>query len=211
VTYTFGCHGYNFDVASGEDAWGQYEVWQQFSPGVFKAFHWQSTTSIWNAWKAGHWNTYYWAWVKAIEASDRFASYLTTFNGDINIICHSLGSRVVLEALTKIPIDHVNKVLIFNGADSVAHATACVKHTNAKIFSVRTREDRVLGYMGATFTPKLGREPVIGYHGLEDKLPNWTGIELYEEADKFGSIGDHDWSFRNPDLHEKWRGILNAP
>lgn len=202
-------HGYNYDITGGDDPDVVYNYWRQFSRPSYYPFTWQSKIGLIDAWKAGHLNTYYWAWWRAISVSSGLIRDITNNASPVDIICHSLGSRVVLHALQGIPNGKVKRVLIFNGADSVDHARISAERTDAEIMSVQTKEDRVLRYLGTMFTPKLGKESVIGYNGMKNPPSNWKETWLSERADGPG-IKDHDFTFKNPELWPMWRSFLNV-
>ncbi len=202
-------HGYNYNIKAGDNPERQYKYWRKFVGGNIIPFQWQSRpyAGVWGAWKTGHWNTYHWAWSAAVKAADPLAQIIRAA-GPCNIVCHSLGSRVAYVAMTKEP-GLVRRILTFAGADSVSHARACIKAVDGpEIFSVKTREDDVLGGLGRMFTPKIGPEWVVGYDGLKRPWPKgWNEIDLGARGDGPG-YGDHDWSFVNPDFWPQWREIL---
>ena len=201
-------HGYNFDIIGGDDPERQYRYWREFVGGEIIPFKWQSRPhdGVWGAWRAGHWNTYHWAWSQAIRAGQRVARLLERAGPSCDIVCHSLGSRVAYHAMTLAP---VRRVLTFNGADSVSHARACIEAVDGpEVFCIKTREDDVLKRMGRLFTPEIGREWVVGYDGLAKPHPvGWNEIDLGEQGDGPG-YGDHEWSFVNPEFWPRWREIL---
>ncbi len=204
-------HGYNYDIASGEDPERQYVYWREFVDDAdVVAFRWQSTPrdGVWGAWVSGHWNTYHWAWSQAIKAGDRLAGLLRRQDGPCDVVCHSLGSRVAYHAMSRTP-DRVRRVLTFNGADSVSHARQCITSVDGPVvISVKTKADDVLARMGRLFTPKIGPEWVVGYDGLDKPWPpGWFEIDLGAGGDGPG-YGDHDWSFMNPDFWPRWRSVL---
>lgn len=208
-------HGYNFNLVKGDDPEDQYKYWREFSPDInIIPFKWQSTPArgVWGAWKDGSWNTYHWAWRRATEVA-RIVAYIIREHESVDIVCHSLGSRVAYEAMKMEPL-RVRKVLTMDGADSAVHAKECILAAyeaggKPEVYCILSREDDILQYLGQVFTPKIGLEGVVGYHGLGEKPhpPGWHEIDITEEADGVG-WGDHSEVFTNEVFWPRWRAIL---
>lgn len=213
-----GIHGYNFSPIDGDTADGQFDLWENFAPSLDR-WHWQSipkgsnrAVKLFRAWLDGYPNTYYWTWGRSIVEAYKVAAHLDALPNRIDIVCHSLGSRVAYEACRLRPW-RVRKVLALNGADSAEHARACaLKAPNVEFHSALFKGDKVLGIMGRAFTPKLGFERVVGYDGMDNPPDNFNQIILTPgEGDDPDDFGDHSYSFTNPALWERWRELLAWP
>jgi len=206
-------HGYSFDKNGNNTADSQYEYWRKFSKPPHTPFYWQSTPPgrrrlhrVFNAWKAGHLFTYYWAWAKSTKEAQNVVNL--PIDGKMDIVCHSLGSRVAYEACRLAP-GRFRKVLAFNGADSGEHARECaLAAPDVEFTSVMYDGDKVLGLLGRTFTPAFGFQDVIGHDRMDTPPPNFTQIELTKEEADGPGFGDHSYSFENPELWNRWAKIL---
>lgn len=204
-------HGYNVDAVEARTT---YSEWLRFVSGDIIEFFWDSyPASLPEAWLSGHWNSYHWAWTQAVEvAALSLFDRLRNVKGPVNVVCHSLGSRVVYEAMALVP-EKFDRVLTLNGADSATHARACMEIAHCgqfapKVLCVRTKSDRVLRYLGQLFTPVWGSEHVIGYSGLKEPWPSgWDEIDIGIAGDGPG-IGDHNYCYRNPALWPIYRAYL---
>lgn len=212
-------HGYNFDLAAGDDPETQYQVWRNFvpeTPAQIIPWRWQSTPAggAPEAWLSGHWNTYHWAWSEAVREAQKVQDWLSAQPGPVNVVCHSLGSRVAYEAMAWAP-NKVKRVLTLNGADSVGHARSCIQQAwkvggSPEVLSVMTKDDDVLQWMGRIFTPVWGKEHVVGYDGLGEPWPRgWHEYDPGTLADGPGR-GDHSWTFKNQKLWPRWRAWLEG-
>lgn len=199
-------HG--FDFREGETAEPQYRRWRKFAQNPAYPWSWVSRCSIWQAWKTGHATTYYWAWSKALVEARSIASFLDTLPGQVDIVCHSLGSRVAYEVCRLRP-DRIRYVLTFHGADGSTHARECaLAAPKVRFYSVKTKEDKILRWLGQIFTPVIGIEELVGYHPMEDAPANWNDIWIGEEY-LLPGMSSHQFSFTNEALHPRWRTLLS--
>jgi len=113
----------------------------------------------------------------------------------IDIVCHSLGSRVVVRALAmaakrNLPlVGGIDRVIFLGGAEYVVEAQ--LMHSRLQkisgiaalpsFFNIVSREDAVLDRLGEKFGPRtFGNSQVIGHNGLdvEDPGPNWIDLQI---------------------------------
>ena len=138
-----------------------YPRWRQMlgraDDGVMP-FFWFSRPSVLSAWEHGRWNRYRYAWDLAGEAADRLRMMLLAVREPADILCHSLGSRVVLLALASVPPGTARRVLILNGAayshSGEAVAEACPE---TEFYNVVVPADDVISKL-ARFAPGPGTD-----------------------------------------------------
>lgn len=204
-------HGYNWDHSEDDVQGTQYALWRQFVPLPAHGFIWDSAPSWWDAWRHGRAHTYHRAWDLAVEAGSEFRGLLLQAEHPHVVVCHSLGSRVVMQALSRRPpvLLNLRAVLVFNGAETSRNARmAALAYPGVSFHNVVVKSDDVLRLFGGLFTPGRIYEPVIGYHGLDDPPPNWRDIDLGAAGDNPDSVLDHWWSFRNPANKLRWHDLL---
>jgi len=178
--------------------------------------------NVWRSWRHGRWNRYRWAWDLAHDEALRVANRLRGFAEPADIVCHSLGSRVVVEALSLgAP---AARVLFLNGAEYLdAAARVARRRSEIGFFSVSVATDDVLNKLGR-FAPGFGGEFVGNTPlGLLASL-NWTDLplddanfqgtmrELYGwdlAGDNPESVGDHWYSFEHEENWPLYRAILD--
>lgn len=167
------------------------------------------TARAWlGSWFRGYLHPYRYAWAEAEKAGDRLARRIKEC-GPVDLICHSLGSRVVICALKQLPPELIRKVVIFNGAELRKNARV----EGFDVMNIAVRTDDVLKRLGSKFSGD-GDGPCIGQAGmpraknffLDDpdtihKLKKLHGWEI--QGDNPNSVWDHWWSYRfggNADL-----------
>lgn len=176
---------------------------------------------IWRAWRQGHWNRYEYAWDLAQVQARILAKDLRRTEQPPDILCHSLGSRVVLGALALgAP---ASRVIILNGAEYLSAAAAVAQaRPDVEFFSVCVKEDDVLNILGR-FAPGVGTR-FVGNTVLGLKASsNWTDLPLDDinfrglmktlygwelAGDNPDSAADHHYSYLNPDNWPLYRAIL---
>lgn len=185
-------------------------------------FMWFSKPSIWSAWRHKRWNRYRYAWDLATAASDRLWRVLAAGEG-ADIVCHSLGSRVTLQALGMCPVA-AHRVLILNGAEySRAGELTAQACPDTCFYNVVVPEDDVLNKL-ARFAPGPGRA-FLGNHGPAP-AHNWQNLYLdglcataswtkekglpRPAGDNPESMGDHLYSFENENNWPLYRAIFSG-
>ena len=223
-------HGFQYDPdAEGRDNPHNHTFprWEEMLGDVPTVRHaWFSVPltrrNVWRSWRHGRWNRYRWAWDLAHDEALRVANRLRGFAEPADIVCHSLGSRVVVEALSLgAP---AARVLFLNGAEYLdAAARVARRRSEIGFFSVSVATDDVLNKLGR-FAPGFGGEFVGNTPlGLLASL-NWTDLplddanfqgtmrELYGwdlAGDNPESVGDHWYSFEHEENWPLYRAILD--
>ena len=132
----------------------------------------------------------------------------------IDFFCHSLGSRVVVQALhqmaaaartpggaeLKALLGRVGRVVIVGGAEYTAPARRMlsevrkVRPAGPSFYNFLARRDRVLGLLAQRFHPvDLSLRRVVGLCGLTpgNQDPDWLDLQLDADAD--GTHPLNDW------------------
>ncbi len=225
-------HGYQFDpdIQGTHNPNTQlYPIWRDMlgEGAVCYQFSWYSVPpgykNVLKAWKSGHWNTYRYAWALAENASYTLSSLIYDV-GQCNILCHSLGSRVVLSAIRRVGmINKIKRVLILSGAEySDTGSRIATKHPDIDFFNTVVPADDVLNRL-AMFAPPLFKYGFLGSDGVDNPPTNWMDIHLdNREVQKWGverkwqlrgdnpnSIGDHKFTYINKGNWGLWKSILN--
>lgn len=197
MTLIVGVHGFGYDPTNESDSPKKlYRDWQRHvSPFSFRGFEWYSYPmgfrpgAILKAWSKGHLHRYAAAWTEAIRAGDRLARYLNGVPKKCHLVAHSLGARVVMRAAGQ--ARNVERILLLSGSDSTHHAYQQAHHTDAEILNVIVPDDDILEWPGSWFTPKFGRERIIGYHGFH--APNARNIELKAANTHWDAYAPEHW------------------
>lgn len=124
-------------------------------------------------------------------------------NNDIHLMCHSLGSRVVIRALAQAlkpernpetrqtlhsVVERIGQVVLLGGAEYVVEAQLMMRRVMAaplnrqpQFYNVASRENDVLDKLGENFGPRtFGNSQVIGHNGLDTSNPaeNWIDLQI---------------------------------
>ena len=185
-------HGYSFDpTRPGADNpfETQFLEWKTaLGDRRYVEFGWYSAPrtarGIFDAWRSGHATTYSRAWSLAEETGRRLAGILNETTGPVSIVAHSLGTRVVCEALNRTRPGKVGRVLFWNGAEYVSNARrTAIARPDSLFLNVAARCDDVLERLGDVFAPGSGR--CVGNDGLAPSAPaNWTDVFLDDSASR---------------------------
>lgn len=166
--------------------------------------------AIWHS----RWNRYRWAFDLAWEAGGVLGVLLRRLDGPVDVLCHSLGSRVVFAALAQETALPVRNLLVMNGAELAVDAERIARgNPHVRITNLVVRSDRILKNFGAVFAPKGGLyEYTLGQRPLIDAPPNWHDIDLDHpptqswgrrcgwdlQGDNPDSRGDHWFTYKHP-------------
>lgn len=212
-------HGYNDDGH-------YYPLWEEiFHEHKTEPFYWDSSSLGLGWFKAlfsGHLTSYGHAYEKlSLEAADELYRRALYSDEKLDIVCHSLGARVVLSVMDTLP-NCFNKVLFLNGAEGCTTASPIIsKNKETHILNVSVHEDDVLSKTGR-FRAKGG---CMGQRMLAVSNARYQQIFLDGEADqaavlkKYGwkingdnpdKIGDHSYSFTNRENHKLLQKFMNA-
>ncbi|WP_323785822.1 DUF726 domain-containing protein [Thalassovita sp.] len=111
--------------------------------GLGIAFGWQGCGTIWQAYR------------RAAQAGEALAEVIATLrrhapDQPIHAIAHSMGARVVLSALPRLPANSLNRMLLLGGAEY--HSTALAAMTtpagrSAELINVTSRENDLYDFL----------------------------------------------------------------
>ena len=189
---------------------------------------------VWGSIRNGRWNRYRYAWDLAWEAAESLAVMLQHLDGPVDILCHSLGSRVVLSALTQDSTLPIRNVVFMNGAEFAKPARVeAMANSHIRFINLVVKADEVLAKLDTNFAPVSGEGPPIGLEGLGGDAPkNWTDIVLDDpevqtwgvskgwhlQGDNPKKYADHWFTYKHKGNHGLIRaalginnGILNPP
>ena len=212
---------------------GSFVRWQRdlIPDRDYLGFGWYSVPagykSVLKAWIHGRYNTYRWAYDLADTAGQALTKVIFRIGGSCDLLCHSLGSRVVIRALrTGVPLS-VKNVVFMNGAElsDIAYSAARA-NPHVRFVNLVVDEDDVLSKLGSVFAPKGGlHAPVIGRNGLDGRaLDNWVDVVLDDpdvqiwgakhgwalRGDNPDSIGDHWFTYQHKGNHGLIRAALDS-
>jgi pimeloyl-ACP methyl ester carboxylesterase len=118
----------------------------------------------------------------------------------VDLFCHSLGSRTVLQALLQLAkaerndvLERVDRVVIIGGAEYSEAARATLDALTSRglanvpqFYNFTAQRDRVLQYLAEEFRPvaDIGTYHTVGRFGLDEmqKRSNWISLEVDPEA-----------------------------
>ncbi len=225
-------HGYRYDPkASNTDNphTTLFKAWREELGGFSVTDHgWFSVPStfpnLFRAWSKGHASKYEWAWKLAKDEADNLVDVINSI-GQCNIIAHSLGTRVALQAIKKKA--NIKTAILLNGAEYSITARIIAGNSRVQFHNMFVHEDDVLTH-GGKFAPApalFKGYSFIGQAGLQIKLKNWTDYQLDSEklqawgrnkgydlrGDNPDSIGDHRYSHTWLPNWKLYRDILSDP
>ncbi len=169
----------------------------------------------------GRWNTYRHAWDLAAVAGRELGKIIAQSSGPVTLLCHSLGSRVVLSAIDSDATLPISRVVLMNGAELRKTAVVIAKkRPQIRFFNLVVPEDDVLKKFGEGFAPEVG--VCIGRVGLGiEASQNWSDVYLDSpvlkvwakslgwpdvQGDNPNGYFDHWWTHK----HEGNWGLLRA-
>lgn len=172
--------------------------------GLAVAFGWQSQPGFASS-LIGHFQNFY---ARAYEQGGMAAWLLVNVISElaeqlppskpIDILCHSLGSRVVVRAMAMIGkhqpelLARMGQIIILGGAEYVVEAQLMIRRlyesgasSLPSFYNIVSRENDVLDKLGENFGPRtFGNTNVIGHNGLDVQNPggHWIDIQI-DKAD----------------------------
>lgn len=201
---TIFCHGHKYDPA-GPDHLNPhktlYKHWGEQVPGKTIPFSWYSVPftfpHILKSWRHGYLTPWGWAWRLTYPASNRLQMAIQA-TGDCNIVCHSLGAKVVLNTLAR-QLPQVKKVIILNGAEYISTARIVANSAPyTEFWNFITPEDDALAW----FRRVRWGEDFIGQRGIQQDTPfNWH--------DNYLDCSNHSCSHKHKDNWDHYRLILS--
>lgn len=171
--------------------------------------------------------TFWRAHGEALRAGDALAEVVAGLRAThpgrpVHAVAHSLGARVVLRALSRLPARTLGRVLLLSPAEHrgvARRAMLSEAGRTAQVISVRSTENRVFDAGLQLLVP--WPEPVVGL-GLGG-LPNWLDLDpcdpgVQEEAARHGCpIAPRRWrichhsSYARPGMMRLYRTLLREP
>ncbi len=199
-------HGYRYDPAvtnTDNPHTTLFKVWREQLGGFSVVnYGWFSAPSTWSnlfkAWRKGYYNRYLWAWHLASKESANLVNVINGI-GQCNIIAHSLGTRVALQAIKNGA--NVKTALLLNGAEYSSTARNIASNRpSVQFHNMYVHEDDLLARAGRFAPPFFKDDIFIGQTGLGIRLNNWTDYQLDgEERQAWGKERGYDLRGDNPD------------
>ena len=126
----------------------------------------------------------------------------------IDIVCHSLGARVVVRALAMVAkqdgdsaldpevakalLERIGRIIVLGGAEYVVEAQLMRRRLEAwnlasppQVYNIVARENDVLDKLAENFGPRtFGNSQVIGHNGLDITAPaaDWIDLQIDRRA-----------------------------
>ena len=229
-------HGYNHDPrkAKHNPHVNVFRQWRNMLENpVHFDFGWYSAMmglkGWWQARRNGYRLTYYYGYDRLAPEAANCLGVLLERIGPCQILAHSLGSRVALQALTGFS-HQAMRVVLLNGAEH--HGTdekpgarqAAEASPGVEFFNICVQEDDVLNHLGEWFSPDIWQRPCIGHEPLPNPPENWKNIQLdsltykswgkehgYDlRGDNPESYGDHHFSYLHIGNHQLYRDIFRG-
>jgi pimeloyl-ACP methyl ester carboxylesterase len=198
-----------------------------FGLRIERPFHsvFQTARSWLGSWAKGKLDPYKLAWDLAKKASYQLAALIVQQPGQVDLLAHSLGSRVVMQALWMLPAGKVGRIIFFDGAELCSNVLDEVRAgASEEVLNIAVAQDHVLSLLGARFSGD-GVGECIGHKGLgKNAPPGWCDLFLDNplviklarigrgwtlRGDAPGDFLDHSTSYRfagNVDLVRAWLG-----
>lgn len=198
-----GVSGFNFDPASTSNNPSKlYAGWSDMLQQPVDGLAWYSSVptigSILRTLSNGYLDRYRYAYnALAPYAARELADKIAGSNGPVSIVCHSLGSRVTLQALSMVEPGKVDRILILDGAElqgAAISALSAAADRLPEVLNICVRHDRVLRDLGSWASLQVGS--CIGYAGLGLRsVPRWRDLFLDDEATKRRALDAYEWGF----------------
>lgn len=169
--------------------------------GLVAGFGWDGAGSIWQA------------QAQAAEAGHALAAFVAATGRPVDIVAHSLGARVALSAIRRLPAGAVSRAVLISGAEFRSRARAALTTPaglSAEIVNVCSRENDLFDalYEGCV-APHRPFDRAIGA-GLGQAAPNWLDLQLDSIRVRGGLAG---LGFRIPAPERRichWSGYLRS-
>lgn len=172
-----------------------YSVPFQFKPTRPFTSGFQALRAWTGSWLHGQAHPYRYAWALSLKASEQLARTIEAYQGPVDIVAHSLGVRVALNALTLLPGGKVRRVVLFNGAELAVNAETLAGRTDAQILNLVVTCDRVLRWLGATCNGQ-GNSACVGSVGLQRRPLNWRDLVLDDLKVQARARHNRGWPIR---------------
>ncbi len=204
-----GVHGFSFDPKSPtNNPTDLYAAWAEMLGQPIDGFAWYSSPlgvkGEMRALLAGYTNQYAYAFKSlAPTAAQELAFKLDQLPIPQNIICHSLGSRVALEAISTTSCK-ISRIIILDGAEIQPNVKSTLP-IGTQVLNCCAREDKVLSALGTNFNDdKLA--PCIGQAGLGRKMDGWIDIFLDDPVTQAKAKTMRGWDIGASPRHQLFSG-----
>jgi len=155
------------------------------------------------AWLRGKPQPYRDAWLRAEEEAKRLAAFIAALPGPVDLVAHSLGTRLALLALPAVR-SRVRRVVFFNGAELAEDAgPRVVASSPAQFLNLVVTGDDVLKLLGAHFNGDADA-PCLGTAGLAQPPANWRDLVLDDPATRDRARRLFGWTIRGDDPDDAW-------
>jgi pimeloyl-ACP methyl ester carboxylesterase len=147
--------------------------------GVGIAFGWSGRGTIWQAYR------------QATAASASLASLIEDIHSlapgrQVHLMAHSLGARVILSALRRLPENSVGRLILLCGAEYTGHAVRCLNTgagRTAEVFNITSRENDLFDFL----LERLIAAPRAGDRCIGAGLPDQPRV-VTVQLDHAGSL-----------------------
>jgi pimeloyl-ACP methyl ester carboxylesterase len=225
VSKLIGVHGFCFDPASPKNSPAPlFSAWSKMLQRPVEGLAYYSYPigggGYIRAVKEGYVGEYHAAFHRAAPAaSDELLKRIEEAEDPVDIIAHSLGSRVTLLALNRCASFKVRRVLLLEGAELQPNIPQELPQ-GTEVLNVCSGDDRVLHDLGSVFNGQT-IAPCIGERGLGRKMAGWTDMSLTDPATRAAALKAKGWqldaAFKGTTAHDlggHWRAYedpSNAP
>lgn len=186
-------------------AWYSCPVGLRLSHPILSLF--QTARAFGAAWLRGKLHPYRDAWARAEAEAVNLAALIRAQPGKVDLVAHSLGTRVALLALPRVR-HKVRRVVFFNGAELARNAEPRASAAFPVWFlNIVVATDQVLGILGSRFSgdangPCIGK---VGLGGPSHPSPvNWLDLDLCDSAVVARARQLRGWTLRGDDPGDAW-------
>lgn len=183
--------------------------------GLCIAFGWEGRGTIWQAWRASR------------RAGGALAELVTQIqkmrSGQVDIVAHSLGARVALTAMSRLPADSLGRLVLMAAADFQSTAEAALSAPagrTAEVINVTSRENRLFDIgLNWLIKPPVRGDRALG-SGLLKGADNWLDLQVDAPSARRGlqALGFripaptrrvcHWWGYLRPGLMLMYRDLI---
>ncbi len=160
--------------------------------GLCIAFGWEARGSIWSAWRraarAGH------------ALTDLCRRLQRLHPRPVDVMCHSLGARVVLRAMRRLPRNSVGRAVLLAAAEfqeTARLALASPAGRSAEVINVTSRENDLFDVLCKCLLRPHKGSSALG-KGLGAEAPNWLDVRI-DRAEVRAALAAHGYRVPAPE------------